>query len=1170
VKTLSRRSRTLGAALAILAASAPAFAQDVVYPRNADKSQVRYFDYNWRHVDILVGPQAERKMADPDLPRAPDHPAQLPPAGEGVSGTAIFSPSELSSPPDPPGGEGPSIAMGPAPDGGTPAPDAGTPRPSPWLQTAPDGGLLTDGGVPLPPRSGGVRLYFYDREAEVAERAAAQITSAYRHLVDQFEYVPTKTFPYILYNSYREFLETNLFPLQEGTLGVTSPVDLKLTLPYFGDHRLFELVSLHEMAHQFTIQKVRTVMEDNKLAGNPLEGIPLWFIEGLAEYYAQHGIDPEAEMLIRDLVVNPSLEKGYAMLDFFEDRPQSGLWTYKVGQIRCGFLEETYGQGMIQRILSSSGALAGAGMMRRQTSDFGALLEKLTGDDSRTISRKFETWLKRRSFKAYLGSSQDVPEVKPLPEFQASSDALATSPSGDLLLYRTMEPETYRAKLILADRRSPSHGLTVATDGVPGVESLHLVFGRSFDVGKDALIYVAEANGEDLIYWQRVNHVVEEREADATPSPFSVAANPNLPKREEEPWSVSISLGEERYYRLRQHGIIAAFGPSLAVDGQRIAFVGLAENGVRDIYVLTPRGTGGPEDYDLTRVTDDTYAERQVAWGPEDTLVFNSDATGHGKFNLFRAKLSEPGKVERLTSEARDHTDPEVLPDGRIFFVAFNRGSSDIHEVVGSQVVRRTDIATGLFDVNAGPDGGLWALFHHAGERQPVLIKKDQLIEAEAVAQPAPDAPRELSRTPLADAQAYSQYSPQNWELGNPYAFVSGGLQGIYGQVFANAEDRLRNHALILFAAVYGSFDLTDGFLVYLNQERRVTWGAGVFQSVRLRYDRTYDIRDLAVQILSGERYYGALGSLRYPFNQFVYLQADFSVGGVSYFLSPVDKFLLATPEWNGSGRDLLSGPQGWYALNNGPRAQTEASLRFGFDTLRYHPLTGPIDGTTVLLEVTGGIQPFNGETYGAFRLDAAHYIPIEGRAHVMIRGGAGSSVGGRYSTSFQLSSFDTIRGVPFTGSTLRQWLFGRNYFFSTAELQVPLNNFVRLILFSDIEAIAAVDFGGVSDDPRTLLHRRVLDYVLGVNFALGPLLFRLHFAKPVGIGARPAFTLTTNGMPSGGRPCAPSAPPDVGGCPAEPVGDSEWVTNFSIGLVGFPGFFRPADTRHRAGSFIW
>ncbi|HVE85434.1 MAG TPA: hypothetical protein VND93_21420, partial [Myxococcales bacterium] len=206
---------------------------------------------------------------------------------------------------------------------------------------------------------------------------------------------------------------------------------------------------------------------------------------------------------------------------------------------------------------------------------------------------------------------------------------------------------------------------------------------------------------------------------------------------------------------------------------------------------------------------------------------------------------------------------------------------------------------------------------------------------------------------------------------------------------------------------------------------------------------------------------------------------------------------------------------------------------------------------------------------YATLRLDAAHYIPIEGRLHVMIRGGAGMSVGGQYATNFQLSSFDTVRGVPFSSGSLRQWLFGRDYFFSTAELKVPLNSFVRLILFSDIEAIAGVDFGGVSADPALLLKRRVLDYVLGVNFSLGPLQFRLHFAKPVGIGARPADTFTTNGMPSGGDFCNPNLSADSPfACPAgEPKGDSAWVTNFSIGVAGLPGFF---DRARPAAAPLW
>src|SRR5688500_17499696 len=98
------------------------------------------------------------------------------------------------------------------------------------------------------------------------------------------------------------------------------------------------------MAHQFTIQKVREASEDLETR-TPLENFPRWFIECLAEYYAKSGIDDEAELLALDLALNANIERGYGLIGFWEDRPYSVLWTYKIGQVRVLFLEETYGRG---------------------------------------------------------------------------------------------------------------------------------------------------------------------------------------------------------------------------------------------------------------------------------------------------------------------------------------------------------------------------------------------------------------------------------------------------------------------------------------------------------------------------------------------------------------------------------------------------------------------------------------------------------------------------------------------------------------------------------------------------------------------------------------------------------------------------------------------------------
>ncbi|HZA13731.1 MAG TPA: tolB protein precursor protein, partial [Myxococcaceae bacterium] len=204
---ISRAARTLVIALALLPLAAPA--QVFVYPRRPNKSQVRYYDFDWRHVDILVGPEADTSRADemqrrigPATPRPPDPPPQ------GTPTDAPLAPRSQAS-------EGPAQP----PPSEPPPPPATPPDEAPFSErTLP---VVRDPKELLGGRGGGgMRLFFYEREREVAERAAALIVHSYVYLVGQFNYVPTETFPYILYSSYQEFLQTNLFPLQEGTLGV--------------------------------------------------------------------------------------------------------------------------------------------------------------------------------------------------------------------------------------------------------------------------------------------------------------------------------------------------------------------------------------------------------------------------------------------------------------------------------------------------------------------------------------------------------------------------------------------------------------------------------------------------------------------------------------------------------------------------------------------------------------------------------------------------------------------------------------------------------------------------------------------------------------------------------------------------------------------------------------
>ena len=138
---------------------------------------------------------------------------------------------------------------------------------------------------------------------------------------------------------------------------------------------------------------------------------------------------------------------------------------------------------------------------------------------------------------------------------------------------------------------------------------------------------------------------------------------------------------------------------------------------------------------------------------------------------------------------------------------------------------------------------------------------------------------------------------------------------------------------------------------------------------------------------------------------------------------------------------------------------------------------------------------------YQQTRLDAEQYFPIIGAANLMLRGAAGITVGDERAPQYYLSSFHTLRGVPF-GDT--DFLLGREFFYSTVELQFPIVTFSEFPLI-DLEGVLAADFGGVGDGAEGVWEHRVFDLVFGFNLGFAPIVLRVHFAQPIDIGAAAA-----------------------------------------------------------------
>lgn len=934
--------------------------------------------------------------------------------------------------------------------------------------------------------AGGVRFYFYEREEKVARVAAAIVREQYEELARRFNYRPTAQVPYILYNSHREFQNTNAFFVSEGVLGVTSPMDLRMALPFWGETRRFREVSLHEMVHQFTIQKVADRASALELE-NPVMLMPLWFIEGIAEWYSKGGLDLETDVFARDLLLNARPKKGYALIDFWADSPRGFIYTYKLGQLRVAFLAEQYGERIIQAILEQSVRLdtipADGSSEEKET--FKTLVARLAKEKPESISLRFEAWLRRRYLPMYLASAQEPPAIEPV-VLPGEPDAFSVAPDGHTLVYRSVERNTGRSRIYLADRRDEKSAVQVAVDGVPGFESLHPVLRGVTAVTEDKLAFLARDGVADALY------VV----------PFT---------RKTKDERTKFSLGKRRRFDLSHAGLIEAGDPVFSPKGDRVAFFALDDEGRVDLWIAT-LATG-----ELERVTEDRYAERDLTWsddapsvfgidsddeGADGTLVFATDRTSHGYFNL-EALDPRSGKRVRLTDEEADHRGPVAMGGGRLVFSTDSEGKPDLHvfDAREGNVKRITDFVTGLTNPARGPKG-LMALGVFGGRYQVFDVPESELssLDERPATRGESEPPQVFAEEPIpGDVPFYNPLSLSNWRLENGMAAIGTASVGQGALLFS---DELSDRSMLVQLAVYGSLSLTDALVFYADRSNRAVVGAGAFHTFTQRRDPLAPGFGGEVQYL--QREFGLTGLWAYPFDTFKRVEARAVVQGVDRdFQYPIDANGFPSAEVNTTALRTWEGSRGGLDL------ETLLALRFGYDTTRYRFPGGAFGGASLSFEVGGGYLPLRNALHQYATLDAQYHLDLFASTTLHFRLASGWAGGSEFGRQFFLSSYDNLRMF---GVNDRR-LLGTAFAVANVDFEVPLDQVIAPAFVSNIKGIVGLDFGGVAGQPVELWDARALAMVLGMNVGLGPFEVRVHFARPFDIN--PAQRLGPGWMPN-------------------------------------------------------
>lgn len=115
--------------------------------------------------------------------------------------------------------------------------------------------------------------------------------------------------PIILYNNHPEFQQTNAISgsIGVGTGGVTEAFKNRVVMPMTFSNQSNWQVLGHELVHAFQFY---TILNGDSTNLQSLGNLPLWMVEGMAEYMSLGRVDPFTSMWMRDAVIQndvPSL-----------------------------------------------------------------------------------------------------------------------------------------------------------------------------------------------------------------------------------------------------------------------------------------------------------------------------------------------------------------------------------------------------------------------------------------------------------------------------------------------------------------------------------------------------------------------------------------------------------------------------------------------------------------------------------------------------------------------------------------------------------------------------------------------------------------------------------------------------------------------------------------------